>query len=152
MPAGVWSKSLNTVYHNETLRGGRWRSPSLRSDAPLGFLTPPNLNTTVHVRTSGGRHTISPGGDYKVAMGVFTQLGRTPGDKGPMPTFAGATQQKQQQEIFILGAKLSEDGKTYCWPFSVGHCVCLELTTSERESLLSLAGGRKKKMELKTSL
>lgn len=59
MPAGVWSKSLNTVYHNETLRGRRWRSPSLRSDDPLGFLTPPNRNTAVHVSTLGDRHTFS---------------------------------------------------------------------------------------------
>lgn len=151
MPAGVWSKSLNTVYHNETLRGGAMALPFPPLWCSAWLL---HTSKSEHYGACadfwGPTHNL-PGGDYKVALGVFTQLGRTPGDKGPMPTFAGATQQKQQ-EIFILGAKLSEDGKTYCWPFSVGHCVCLELTTSERESLLSLAGGKKKKMELKTSL
>lgn len=149
MPAGVWSKSLNTVYHNETLRGRRWRFPF-----PPLWCSAWLLNTSKSEHYSacadfwGPTHNLL-GGDYKVALGVLTQLGRTPGDKGPMPTFAGATQQKQQQEIFILGAKLSEDGKTYCRPFSVGHCVCLELTTSERVSAFL---AEKKKMELKTSL
>lgn len=64
-PAGVWSESLNLVYHNEIHRGRH----SSRRVALLGFLTLPNLKQAFIF----GTNTKSSSSN-KVAPYAFAQL------------------------------------------------------------------------------
>lgn len=134
--AGVWSRSLNTVYHNETLTGRQCCSPSLRSDDPLGFL---NTSQSEHCSTCvdfWGLTCILPGGNYKAALGVFTQFVRTMGDKGMMPTFCGCNSTKTTTTTITnlyFGCQAVSRLKTYCWPISVGHYLLGTHYFRERE-------------------